>query len=328
MKILKVNHSHNSHDKKAKAKNLVKTGTAIAGGYGTSKLLSMGLNTAGERISGYLSDCVDILDAPTVKKIKHATGKALAKSGLPQKGVSILSVSFDGDNSIAEKFLDDGIEKLTSYKIKSKLLNKFAPEKAADYLKDFKSDYIEDALLDVKSGYNAFFDPQSNKIFMSNTGLSLVSFHEMGHAISENMTKFSKSIAHMSSLSAVVPAILLISLLTPKKANDKTSKENEGKIAKTAHFIKRNAGKLTFAAFLPQLYDEALASLRGNKMAKEALKGTPELYKKVLKSNAIGFSTYLCVAVTSGLAAAAGVKVKDKIQECFDKKKENKKINQ
>lgn len=68
---------------------------------------------------------------------------------------------------------------------------------------------------------------------------------------------------------------------------------------------------MTFATFIPTLLEEGLASIKGNNFAKKVL--SPELAKKVSKTNALGFSTYLGLATLSSLGIYLGTKVKDAI---------------
>ena len=57
-------------------------------------------------------------------------------------------------------------------------------------------------------------------------------------------------------------------------------------------------------ALLPKVAEEGFATLRGNKFAKQLL--SPELFKKVVKTNALGFSTYVIAAVLAGVGVYAG----------------------
>ena len=70
--------------------------------------------------------------------------------------------------------------------------------------------------------------------------------------------------------------IALIALLKTKKAE---GEQPTGVVDKATDFIKNNAGKLTFATFIPTLIEEAMASIKGNKMAKELL--NPQMAKKI-----------------------------------------------
>ena len=73
--------------------------------------------------------------------------------------------------------------------------------------------------------------------------------------------------------------------------------------------MRDNAGKLAFAASLPMLIEEGLATQKGNAFAKKLL--SPEFAKKVSKSNAVAYCSYLLAAVFGALGARVAVKIKD-----------------
>ena len=114
---------------------------------------------------------------------------------------------------------------------------------------------------------------------------------------------------------------LLISMFTKTIVSDVGKDNDASALEKSAGFVKKNAGKLTFATFLPTLIEEGMATIKGNKLAKEALKDMPELLKKVKKTNLLGYSTYLAMATLTALGATAAVKVKDSIQEKYEQNK-------
>ena len=84
----------------------------------------------------------------------------------------------------------------------------------------------------------------------------------------------------------------------------------KGFFDKATTFIKNNVGKLSFAAMLPIVAEEAIATMRGNKLAKQLL--SPENFKKVAKCNMYGAATYVLSAVAMGVGAWAANKVADK----------------
>ena len=138
--------------------------------------------------------------------------------------------------------------------------------------------------------------------------LSLAGFHEAGHAMNANLSKVGRFLQNCRKAPLLSMPIAAIALLKTKKA---PGEEPTSKTDKATTFIKENAGKLTFAAWLPVLAEEGLATLKGNKFAKQLL--NPELAKKVVKTNAYGYSSYLLAAVLSGVGICAGTKVKDAI---------------
>lgn len=162
--------------------------------------------------------------------------------------------------------------------------------------------------LTVNLGKNAFYSFNSKKIIMPEKGLSLAVFHEAGHAANQNFSTIGKMLQKCRGLSLLSLPISIIALFKTKKA---PNQEPKGAIDKTTTLVKENAGKLTLATFIPLLLEEGLASIKGNNFAKKTL--SPELVKKVSKTNALGFSTYLGLAAFSSLGTYLGVKVKDAI---------------
>jgi len=164
----------------------------------------------------------------------------------------------------------------------------------------------------------AFFDKaipildiKANTILLPEKNLSLTAFHEIGHAANANLSKIGKLLQKSRNplLLGVMPIIALIALGKTKKAPEQNP---QGAVDKTTTFIKENAGKLTFAAFLPILIEEAMASIKGNKFAKNAGLST-ELLNKISKTNKIGYLTYIGSALLTSYAIYLGVKVKDSI---------------
>ncbi len=173
-------------------------------------------------------------------------------------------------------------------------------------------EFVQNGLLDFYSkifliGNNAAFLPSSNKILMPPKGLELSVFHEIGHAINRNFSKFWKALQHCRSVSSIAPvAILSVGLLKNEKA------KNE-KIDKFTSFIKDNAGKLAGAAFLPVILEEGMATKRGNSFAKKLL--PPELAKKVAHTNRYGFITYIGTAILTALGVRIAIVTKDALMK-------------
>ncbi len=158
------------------------------------------------------------------------------------------------------------------------------------------------------NGKNAFFLAEINKVLIPKEGLALSAFHELGHAMNANLSTAAKILQKSRCLSLLTLPIVLIALFKTKKAE---GEESKNKLDKATDFVKNNAGKLTFATLMPTIIEEGLASIKGGKAAKKML--SPELFRKISKSNLYGFSTYLALAVLSSVGLALGVKLKDKI---------------
>ena len=223
------------------------------------------------------------------KQVDKALDATLNKSGLKQKGVEIL------------KYTKKNAKKITSIINKEIEQEKFIPK----FIRKIRAELFN---IQLKMGMNAFYSSISNKVVLPEKKLGLAAFHEMGHAMNANMSKIGKALQKCRKATILTVPIALIALLKTKKAPGEQPKDA---LDKTTTFVKNNAGKLTFAACLPMLIEEGLASIKGNKFAKQFLK--PELAQKVAKTNALAFSTYLLAAVLGSIGIHYGVKAKDSI---------------
>jgi len=265
--------------------------------------------------AGAIKTCGAILTQPAVKglekmskdlsendivQIKGAIPKVLKNSGLEDKGVKVYKAGKNNVNELKGMFEDE----------LAKGLNKFIPKKIRErQMKSMVSDFA--------NGGNAAYFSSHNLLILPEHGVELACFHEAGHAVNNNLSKAGKMLQNSRQLALLALPIALIALFKPdKKENEKP----KGIIDKATDFIKDNAGKLTLAAWAPVVLEEGLASLRGNKMAKELL--SPDLAKKVAKSNAFGFATYLSFAAFSAFGVFAGKKAKETANRTDEKLKE------
>lgn len=161
----------------------------------------------------------------------------------------------------------------------------------------------------VKKGNNALFAMNTNTIGVNMKKLGTATFHEMGHAMNRNCSKIGKFLQKMRmpamALGAIIP---LVGLCKRKKAE---GEEPKGFFDKATTFIKNNVGKLTTLAFVPIIAEELMATAKGNKLAKKVL--SPDMFKKVVKTNRFGAASYIGVALAAGAAAWAGSKIRDAI---------------
>lgn len=170
----------------------------------------------------------------------------------------------------------------------------------------------------IEQGLNAAFLGRSagcfkkNTILMPQKGVSFLAFHEIGHALNHNLSKIGKSLQYLG-----IPGMIAAVAIGLFGAVTKTSKPQDGKELtgwqKFKNFVRDNAGKLSFAAMLPMLTEEAMATIKGQKLAKKLL--SPEMSKTVLKGNSIAYLSYLASAIAVGLGSMAAVKVKDYFAE-------------
>jgi len=163
----------------------------------------------------------------------------------------------------------------------------------------------------VKEGFNAGFSPIGNKIIINTEKLGLAGFHEIGHAINFNNSKFWKALQcyRVAQIPiALAGALSLTALFKRKKVE---GEEPHGTFDKITTFIKENVGKLTLLTMVPVVAEEIKATMRGNKLAKEIL--SPENYKKVVKLNRYGAMTYIGMTLLMSGGAYLANKIKDSI---------------
>ena len=211
--------------------------------------------------------------------LNKGVDKALENFKLPSKGVGIIGVNANTPtNPVFDKF--------------------------PKWLKS-----ILNPMVDIKAGRNAAFDFSSNQIFVNREKLGVATFHEMGHAVNCNFSKFWKFMQGLRLPCFGLGGLLVTVALFKRKKVE--GEEPNGFFDKTTTFIKNNIGKLTLATFVPIVAEELMATYRGNKMAKKVL--SPELFQKVQKTNRFGAATYITSAIAVSLAAVIGSKVRDAI---------------
>ena len=264
--------------------------------------------------------------------IKKSISQALTDTGLREKGTKAIFVdTFKSKKEIPEyitnlfsadklpkadekviKACSKEVEHFKNKKLYKSLFSKFQGDFEAD--PEFKKiiDRVSSVipLFQVKSGSNAFYKLHGNAIVVPNKKLTPSAFHEMGHALNANYSKVGKFLQKNRKLAMSVAGLVgLVGLCTKKKADDETPNKGIGKVT---HFIKKNAGVLSFASMMPVVMEEAMATMKGNKIASQML--DKKLLNKVKLTNAIGLSTYLLGALSVGVSTAFAIKVKDNIQ--------------
>lgn len=249
-------------------------------------------NSIAPKLMGKMGELSRNLTEDEFSSVEKATKETVAKSGLAEKGVGIVKAT--PENA-------DELSKIITKELDNNVILKYLPEQ----MKVFAG---KSNLNMVQRGKNAFYMCKSKKIIMPEKELSLALFHEAGHAANQNFGTIGKFLQKCRGLCILAMPIASIALWKTKKAPSQEPKSTTDKITT---FIKENAGKLTFATFVPMLLEEGMASIKGNKFAKKVL--SPELVKKVSKTNALGFSTYVGLASLSSLGIYLGTKVKDAI---------------
>lgn len=279
----------NNNEQKYKSPGfLLSTGGFLAGNLAAGLAVNIPNRTINMAIAKKLVKLNENLSKDELTLLSDGVKTLLDKSGLAAKGVSFIEYTRDSAKQVAD-LLRINAPKILPYRLKELL--------------------IRGPLNMLEVGKNAFFAPKGNKIVIPTGGkFSLAYFHEIGHAMNANFSTVGKILQKMRPLTMLVLPIALLSLLKTKKAE---GEQPQGIWDKTTTFIKNHAGKLTFAAFLPVLVEEGLASIKGQKLAKSIL--SPELLAKVSKNNKLAYLTYLGLALASALGVALAVKIKDKI---------------
>ena len=224
-------------------------------------------------------------------QIRETIENYINKSGLKGKGVSILDANNRNLQAIKDAILKDC----------NKGLCKHLPEK-------LKKRVVDNAAQLAVDGKNAFYSFSSKQLILPKKALGYAHFHELGHAINANISSIGKFLQKSRHLALLATPIFLIGLFKTKKAEGEKPK---GAIDKTTNFIKENAGKLTFLAFMPLLIEETMATIKGAKIAKKTMGAN--VAKKVLKTGAWGGASYLAVALLTTLGTTLAIKIKDAI---------------
>ena len=156
---------------------------------------------------------------------------------------------------------------------------------------------VNGLLEQVAKGQNAFF-MDSRKLAVAPEAKPSLILHELGHAINAKKP-FTKFLQNTRRFAPYAPtAILFATQLMPNKKDGKPS------------FVKKYGGLLGFAAFLPTIIEEALASFRGIKAAKGAIGKSPAL-KTLTKNYGFALATY----IISGIALGVSTKMAQKERE-------------
>lgn len=283
---------YNSIQKKEKVSGFMPSMFAILGADAVPRIFTP-INTYGilpviKKIGNF--------DPETTKSIQNKTLELLNSTALSLKGVNIDFIDQIEDTRLTQKDLLNPIEQ-------------------------------------VKKGCNAFFTPvdlrlpnkeivKKNTIVAPKNNLLNLLFHEMGHAHNYNMTKLGKFIQKSRPFMLLLSTYIALYGALTRKSEPEDGNELT-KAQKSKNFIRNNAGKLSFLCTLPVLFEEAWASAKGQKWAKQVL--SPENAKKVFKGNAVAYMSYIITSVSLALACWSAVKIKDKLIE--KKEKEQDELN-
>ena len=162
---------------------------------------------------------------------------------------------------------------------------------------------LAESLDTVASGKNAFYTSKGNFVVAPKSKPSLI-LHELGHATNFEKSKLFRGLQKLRVLGMFAPMTLAF-------LNDITGKRKDGKES----FIEKNAGIIGFSAFLPTIIEEAAASIRGIKAAKNTL---PNIKLGALKRNYFfAWLTYVIAGV--GVGVASKLAITDRIRQKLKK---------
>lgn len=236
------------------------------------------------------------LDNDTIDLLHKKAEEAVEKNGLKDLGVKIKYLEPLAENEKPNSFLEKIVHKFD-------IIKQIQNGKNAGFLNaDLKG-------VDLTTG-NPVLMEKGNTILMPKKEMSLLAFHEMGHAINFNKSAIGKALQKIRPACIYLSAIPVLYGVFTKQEVAKDNEELSMK-QKTKNFFRDNAGKLTFIATLPIIIEEAMASYKGEKIAEKML--PKELLGKLSKTNKFAFMSYIGMATFAGLGAYAGVKIKDKL---------------
>ncbi len=157
---------------------------------------------------------------------------------------------------------------------------------------------IQSFLKQTAEGKNAFYLYNCEMVAAPKSNPALI-LHEMGHAINANKFKWAKPLTVLMKTPLISIAMLTIPTIAVWKACGKKDEKS---------FIKDNAGKLAFTAFIPTIAEEAIASAHAIKNSIKC-KMPQNIIKNQVKSLSAAFSSYVGIAAIAGLATAGFVKL-------------------
>ena len=257
--------------------------------------------------------------------VKNAVRTAFEQTGLKENGFKIQNINTRARVFEVSREMNSKFDLRVAARVDK--LKKVLPEKLTNALKlntpesrhasQKARDFLDRKLMIILDGKNAFCSPATKDIAVNLEKIPMTAFHEMGHGLN-TMQPVGKILSKIRGPLQIlgVPLILAVGLLKRKKSE---GEKPNGSFDKSTTFIKDNAGKLTFAAWIPTLLEEGLASIKGAKMAKDAGL-SKELLKKLNISNAKAWSTYMIGALAAASTVRLAVAVKDRIAEGRQKK--------
>lgn len=224
------------------------------------------------------------------------TGKTVATAGVLQGLAMLLNKisQWCGNKLMQGKEFTSGenIKKVAKHMVDSNGLKVNVDFIDNKNIKNYAQE-IQESLKPVARGENAFYADGLKLAVAPKSKPSLI-LHELGHAINAQKGKFMRFLQKSRGYAAAIPTTLVLFKDSFKRKDNKPN------------FFERNAGLIGFAAFLPTIVEEGLASIRGIKAAKKVLGKGVNL--GALKRNyAFAWLTYVIAGVGLGIAAKLAV---------------------
>lgn len=307
-------------------KENIQTSVGIGAGIGTYHASRRLIHKMNKKIFSSLETPLTEEQIDTFNK----AGNEIYQKYFKEQGIKIFDISkedynklfnekYENINSYYDKKIEQTKNPIRKFFLKYQKKKSLKAAKALDKetVRGKNAYYREVSRMVDKNGIKKLKKDKKIIINMEKTPVYL--FHELGHAKNFMDTRLSiamKSLWKNSIFQRNATIFLLTtSLLTkPETNNDVTAnKEHKNPLYPLGLFIKNNCGKLMTMILLPSVLEEGLASLNGQKMGKEVLKGKD--LNVLTKSHLKSFAGYSAWAAGAGIAVYLANKVRDKIAE-------------
>ncbi len=157
---------------------------------------------------------------------------------------------------------------------------------------------------DIGKGFNACFVPATKEIHLNKNLASISGFHELGHAINNMKPGIGRLLQKLRkpgyTIAALMGTVALFSRSKPKDAE-----------RNPLEFVQDNCGKIAFAAMLPTVIEESMASYKGIQAAKKAGLTKP-LVNNLKKFYGKALLSYAGYALVTGISVFAASKIMEK----------------
>lgn len=261
----------------------IAVGAAIAG----IPALYMAFDTVWVKSDSVMEQLADVMqkgmpEIDTFQNVKAAAQKAIQDTGLGAKGLTLKTVNADNIDAITGEIIK--VAKGTPF------INRISQNLAKMF----------------KFGVNAAFAPELNNVYIGEKGLYSSVFHELGHALNYNSSKFMKFLQKARVITPFNIPVVGLGLFAAgllHRVKPESQDRPKSSWEKTKDFVKQHSGKLTLLTFAPMLVEEAAASVKGIKIAKNYF--TPEQVSKLVKGYKYAFSSYAQLAL--GFSAIVGL---------------------